>query len=67
CTEYDITLLPLGIEHIAYLEQLEYQGSAEHHDPFDRIMLCQASVEGMLFLTHDMRLGEYGLANVLVI
>ena len=67
CSEYGISQLPLEVKHIEHLSQLEYRGKGEHHDPFDRIMLCQADVEGMLFLTHDKRLERYGLANVLVV
>ena len=46
--------------HVLALGSLERHADAKpHHDPFDRIMICQASSEGMLFLTHDKRLAEY--------
>jgi PIN domain nuclease of toxin-antitoxin system len=31
-----------------------------HKDPFDRLLLAQARVEGMTLLTVDRQLGEYG-------
>ena len=30
-----------------------------HKDPFDRLLICQAITEEMLFLTHDQRIQEY--------
>ena len=30
-----------------------------HRDPFDRIMLAQADVEGVVFVTADTVLGQY--------
>ena len=31
----------------------------EHGDPFDRLMLAQAMVEGVVLLTSDAALGRY--------
>ena len=31
-----------------------------HKDPFDRIMMCQAKTESMLFLTADRQILQYG-------
>jgi len=31
-----------------------------HRDPFDRIQIAQARIEGMLFLTSDVTLADYG-------
>lgn len=30
-----------------------------HKDPFDKIMVCQAMVENMLFVTHDHLIPDY--------
>ena len=30
-----------------------------HADPFDRILICQAIVHGMVFLTSDVRIFQY--------
>lgn len=33
---------------------------AHHGDPFDRLLLAQAKVEGLILLTSDQRLTRYG-------
>jgi PIN domain nuclease of toxin-antitoxin system len=45
----EITVLPLRIDHIAYLKNLPFH----HKDPFDRIMIAQAIIEGFTVLTDD--------------
>ena len=58
--------LPLEERHTFLLDGLSRPGRAPaHHDPFDRIMICQAKAEGMLFLTHDSLLLDYHEACVL--
>lgn len=60
CTQAGYAQLPVKVSHICALSHLERsKGAASHKDPFDRIMVCQASVEGMLLLTHDGRIAEY--------
>ncbi len=52
--------LPVRSEHIFYLKNLKRPNTAPpHNDPFDKIMICQASVENMLFVTHDHLLPDY--------
>jgi PIN domain nuclease of toxin-antitoxin system len=31
-----------------------------HPDPFDRLLVAQAMVERMIFMTHDAKLADYG-------
>lgn len=51
---------PLKEEHIFCLKNLKRPAAAPvHKDPFDKIMICQAMVENMLFLTHDHLLPDY--------
>ena len=60
CRRSGFHQVPVQLQHVLALDALERPGSAPPHDDlFDRIMICQASVEGMLFLTHDKRLSEY--------
>lgn len=60
CSEAGFVQLPVKLDHVCALPTLERrEGAPAHKDPFDRIMVCQASVENMLFITHDARLGEY--------
>ena len=52
--------LLLRKEHIAALKSLKRaENSGEHHDPFDRMLICQAKTENMTFLTHDKLLRGY--------
>lgn len=47
--------LPITSEHAVHVESLPMI----HKDPFDRILLAQAIVEGFTLLTVDRRLAEY--------
>lgn len=47
--------LPIAGEHVVAVEGLP----AHHRDPFDRILVAQAQVEGMLLLTADPVLAKY--------
>jgi PIN domain nuclease of toxin-antitoxin system len=35
-----------------------------HDDPFDRMLIAQARLEGMTLVTRDARIGRYGVATV---
>jgi len=48
-TPTEITILPLEISHISYLEKLPFH----HRDPFDRIIIAQAMVEKLSVITND--------------
>jgi PIN domain nuclease of toxin-antitoxin system len=43
-------------DHALGVEQLD----GIHGDPFDRLMVSQARVEGLSLLTHDKALADYG-------
>jgi PIN domain nuclease of toxin-antitoxin system len=49
-------LLPISGEHAAKVAELPML----HKDPFDRMLVAQASVEPMLLLTNDEMLRGYG-------
>ena len=52
--------LPLEIKHTLAVKNLtRKENSPQHRAPFDRLMLSQAIVEGMIFITHDERIAEY--------
>lgn len=52
--------IEVGLDEIALLPMLRRrENSPEHHDPFDRMLICQASVNGMFLLTKDVRISEY--------
>jgi len=49
--------LPFTVEHahaVAGLPEV-------HRDPFDRMLVAQATVEKMTIVTRDRRIGEYGI------
>ena len=48
--------LPIAGEHAIAVEALPLL----HKDPFDRLLLAQARVEGLTLLTVDQQLAEYG-------
>jgi PIN domain nuclease of toxin-antitoxin system len=54
--ENGYTELPVSSEHAVAVTDLP----GLHGDPFDRIQLAQARVEGLVFLTADSRLANYG-------
>ena len=47
--------LPIEANHVLAVRQLP----PLHRDPFDRLLLAQAQVEGMLLLTADSQLSRY--------
>ena len=49
------TELPITSEHAVNIDQLP----STHKDPFDRILVAQATVEGITLLTNDRRLLDY--------
>ena len=49
------TLLDIAPAHAAFVERLP----PLHADPFDRLMLAQAVVEAMQFVTYDRHLSRY--------
>ena len=55
--ENNIQLLPIGLAHIAYLKQLP----AHHKDPFDRIIIAQAIIEGLTVVTIDHAFADYSV------
>ena len=52
----DFTELPLTLRHAEELALLPLH----HTDPFDRILIAQARVEGATIVTHDRLMEPYG-------
>lgn len=51
----NVEILPIHLKHVLALESLP----ALHKDPFDRLIMAQASVEGMLLLSCDPIFEKY--------
>jgi PIN domain nuclease of toxin-antitoxin system len=49
--------LPVTVDHAHAIAGLP----AIHRDPFDRMLVAQAVVEGMTIVTRDRRVAEYGV------
>ena len=53
--------LPLEDSHIITLESLKQKKNVkQHNDPFDRMLVAQASEENLQLISHDHRLSQYG-------
>lgn len=52
---YDIAPLDMTLEHAKAVEQLPHH----HGDPFDRMLIAQAQVEGAAIVTRDPRFQPY--------
>ena len=50
--------LPITLAHILAVEDLPVE---KHKDPFDRLLVAQAKVEGLTLITRDVHLGNYGV------
>jgi len=55
-------------KHIFALAGLKREeGSLPHKNPFDRMLVCQAAVENMIFLTHDSLISGYNEPCIMVV
>ena len=60
CDKLGFIQVPVEVEHILEVKNLvRKDNTPQHRDPFDRLMICQAIVEDMIFMTHDTRIAEY--------
>ncbi len=60
CENTGFNVLPILNKHVFVLKDLKYPDNAPcHNDPFDRIMIAQAKIEGMKFLTLDALIPYY--------
>jgi PIN domain nuclease of toxin-antitoxin system len=50
-----IRLLPIEIDHVMHTTQLP----SHHRDPFDRVLIAQASLENLPLVTSDSKMGQY--------
>jgi PIN domain nuclease of toxin-antitoxin system len=55
-----IIWLPIEMPHCEQVTKLPFH----HRDPFDRILIAQAMVEGMYVLTNDTHFFDYNIKNI---
>lgn len=53
--------LPVQHRHALYMAGLPHL----HHDPFDRLLVAQAQVEGLALLTADEKMASYPGVEIL--
>ncbi len=56
----NIEILPVTLEHVLALESLP----AHHKDPFDRLLIAQANVEGAVLVSRDSVFTSYSVKVV---
>jgi PIN domain nuclease of toxin-antitoxin system len=56
--EDSFTLMPINFHHLRTIERLPFL----HKDPFDRMLIAQATAEGIPLITKDRGLSRYGIA-----
>lgn len=56
----NIEILPVTLEHTLALENLP----AHHKDPFDRLLIAQAIIEGVALVSADPNIVRYGVQVV---
>lgn len=57
CKEQNIEILPIYPNHLDLLQYLPNL----HKDPFDRLLICTALYEGLIFLTRDQKIKQYNI------
>ncbi len=68
CCSAGYQQLPLKNNAIFLLSTIKRPDNAtSHKDPYDRMLLCQASSENMQFITHDVKLADYNIGNVILV
>jgi PIN domain nuclease of toxin-antitoxin system len=56
----DIQILPIEVGHSAVVAALPYH----HRDPFDRMLISQATVEGIPLISADTQFDAYGVTRL---
>jgi PIN domain nuclease of toxin-antitoxin system len=55
-----VSILPIDAEHVLELANLPMA----HKDPFDRLLIAQARIEGMTLVTRDPVFAQYPVATL---
>ena len=65
CHKAGFKVLPFTEKHALEIKNLKRrENTPPHNAPFDKMLLCQAVAENMLFMTHNSRIAEYDCGNV---
>lgn len=68
CEQSGYQKITIKENHIFAMGELKRERDASpHKDPFDRMLICQASVENMIFVTHDSLIPGYNKSCILAV
>ena len=56
----ELTALNIGFAHIRQVARLPFH----HRDPFDRMLIAQAQIDGLTLITDDRRIARYNVATL---
>lgn len=59
-SQNDMKILPVTVPHLHRIAQLPFH----HRDPFDRLLIAQALVEGVEILSGDSVFDQYGVSRL---
>jgi len=60
CESQGFLEYPIDRRHILAVDTLQRPvHTPEHHDPFDRLLLSQAKIDKLTFITHDSLIPDY--------
>lgn len=68
CEQSGFQRILIREKHVFALAGLQREESAPpHKDPFDRMLICQAATNNMMFVTHDSLMSGYSEPCILVV
>lgn len=66
CEQSGYKQITIKEDHIFTMKELKREKCVPpHKDPFDRMLICQADVEKMVFITHDSLISGYNKSCIL--
>ena len=58
--ESGFSMLNLSFHHLGSVARLPFH----HRDPFDRLLVAQAQIEGLILLSRDLSFDAYGVTRI---
>ena len=66
CEQSGYKQITIKEKHVFAMKELKREkDTPPHKDPFDRMLICQADVENMVFVTHDSLISDYNKPCIL--
>ena len=68
CAQSGFQKIGIKEKHIYAMADLKREkDTPPHKDPFDRMLICQAVKENMIFVTHDSLIGGYSVSCIMTV